>query len=306
MNFIPKKFIFTDYPILSAVNASSGDPIDIFLRICPSLPLPPTFNQLCGGIARLSACGFIQFSQGNYSLTQSGREFFSKNKKFLESRAKRDARLKEILTVLPFEPSYDICRLPDTDTYFEALKRASAEFTVVDPIIDIQAVGDNIVFAFSEGGIHPERQEDKDIRGEADEIDQSRAVFTCPVAAGYDILTAFCRAVCDMTFTYIPLRKLCFSCTDGSYVLTLSKNTGAVRITAAPIKYNRQRFGGKENGDLDYAQCGEIILDVTIPRSRLARDTAFALASLAWAPDQPAQMKTHPFPLKEMQDLSRI
>ena len=52
---------------------------------------------------------------------------------------------------------------------------------------------------------------------------------------------------------------------DGApaYVATVSRNEGSTRLNIAKILYNRQRFIGKRDGNLDYAQCGEFAFDRT-------------------------------------------
>ena len=50
----------------------------------------------------------------------------------------------------------------------------------------------------------------------------------------------------------------------GSYVVTLAHAATeyglTLRMTVAPIRFNRQRFYGKRDSDLDYAQCGAPLL----------------------------------------------
>jgi hypothetical protein len=55
-------------------------------------------------------------------------------------------------------------------------------------------------------------------------------------------------------------RKVALHGGDRSYVVTLahaaSEYGTMLRMTVEPIRFNRQRFYGKRDGDLDYAQCG--------------------------------------------------
>ena len=48
-----------------------------------------------------------------------------------------------------------------------------------------------------------------------------------------------------------------------AYVATIGRNDGATRLHIEKILFNRQRFIGKRDGDLDYAQCGDSIYDRT-------------------------------------------
>ncbi len=64
-------------------------------------------------------------------------------------------------------------------------------------------------------------------------------------------------------------RKILLSTVGQAYVMTfceIADETGdtVLRVTAAPILYNRQRFIGKRDSDLDYAQCGNNVLSFTM------------------------------------------
>ena len=55
-------------------------------------------------------------------------------------------------------------------------------------------------------------------------------------------------------------RKVALHGADRSYIVTLAHTASeygtSLRMTVEPIRFNRQRFYGKRDGDLDYAQCG--------------------------------------------------
>ncbi len=59
-------------------------------------------------------------------------------------------------------------------------------------------------------------------------------------------------------------RKVALHGADRSYIVTLanaaSEHGTALRMTVAQIRFNRQRFYGKRDGDLDYAQCGDPVI----------------------------------------------
>ena len=59
-------------------------------------------------------------------------------------------------------------------------------------------------------------------------------------------------------------RKVSIHGADKSLIITLaqaaSDQTTCLRMTVAPIRFNRQRFYGKRDGDLDYAQCGDPLM----------------------------------------------
>ncbi len=59
-------------------------------------------------------------------------------------------------------------------------------------------------------------------------------------------------------------RKVAIHGADKSLVVTLTQSAGeqgsCLRMTVAQIRFNRQRFYGKRDGDLDYAQCGDALI----------------------------------------------
>lgn len=59
-------------------------------------------------------------------------------------------------------------------------------------------------------------------------------------------------------------RKVALHGAKGSYIVTLAHTASeygtALRMTVAQIRFNRQRFYGKRDSDLDYAQCGSPLI----------------------------------------------
>ena len=68
--------------------------------------------------------------------------------------------------------------------------------------------------------------------------------------------------------------------TDLYAVSLIREDAEAVRVSAAPIRFNKQRFRGGRDGELDYAQCGEDVLYFTEDGYRLAGVLCAAYASV--------------------------
>lgn len=66
-------------------------------------------------------------------------------------------------------------------------------------------------------------------------------------------------------------RKAALAGQDKTLVVTVSRAAtegeggSVLRMSASPIRFNRQRFARKRDGDLDYAQCGDPVLTVELP-----------------------------------------
>ena len=85
-------------------------------------------------------------------------------------------------------------------------------------------------------------------------------------------------------------RKLALHSADRSYVVTLAPRADQVRVTVAPIRFNRQRFRGKRDSDLDYAQCGENVMDFTVSISTLTWGVACGTVCLPVLLDEEASV----------------
>ena len=68
--------------------------------------------------------------------------------------------------------------------------------------------------------------------------------------------------------------------TDLYAVSLIREDAEAVRVSAAPIRFNKQRFRGGRDGELDYAQCGDDVLYFTEDGYRLAGVLCAAYASV--------------------------
>ena len=92
----------------------------------------------------------------------------------------------------------------------------------------------------------------------------------CPIPSG-----RFTRTGCLPGVS----RIFCWQC--GTYAVSLIREDAeAVRVSAAPIRFNKQRFRGGRDGELDYAQCGDDVLYFTENGYRLAGVLCAAYASV--------------------------
>ena len=96
----------------------------------------------------------------------------------------------------------------------------------------------------------PEQADHINVTGDATRI---MAGISDLLAAVYALLTEPPRT-----------RKVAIHGSDKSLVITLAQAAGeqgsCLRMTVAQIRFNRQRFYGKRDGDLDYAQCGDALI----------------------------------------------
>ena len=100
------------------------------------------------------------------------------------------------------------------------------------------------------------------------------------------------QRLCDTLLEYCEHgghRKCClYAAGAPAYVATVSRNEGSTRLNIAKILFNRQRFIGKRDGDLDYAQCGEFAFDRTADDMETKIAYALMQAEHAYTPEQRA------------------
>ena len=119
----------------------------------------------------------------------------------------------------------------------------------------------------------PEQESRVTVMGDADRIMQGVSDL---LEAAHALLTEPPRT-----------RKVAIHGADKSLVITLAQAAGEqgayLRMTVAPIRFNRQRFYGKRDSDLDYAQCGDPLM--TLELYNLSDFAALVLPSMVTLPD---------------------
>ena len=109
--------------------------------------------------------------------------------------------------------------------------------------------------------------------------DSVRAVYPDGLSAGR--FTDLLLAVRDFFCGKPQVRKAALPAGTDLYAVSLIREDAeAVRVSAAPIRFNKQRFRGGRDGELDYAQCGDDVLYFTENGYRLAGVLCAAYASV--------------------------
>jgi len=238
------KYTVIDYEVLAAIRDKKTALDSLLEAACASLPYPLSKDALAFSLGKLCAGGYMK----EYSLTDKGAAFFKNNKKFLESKSKFNTRLCALLCSEQIEDEITPYALSDS-AYTEACDALCRKYSIPSPEMTIEAIDGDLYLCFG----NPSFEED-----DADAL------------VGEDKIKVSPASLCDLCYTFLEYfeegghRKCCLYA-DGApaYVATVSRNEGSTRLNIAKILYNRQRFVGKRNSDLDYAQCGEFAFDRT-------------------------------------------
>lgn len=230
-----------DYKVLAALRDRKIS-LDVLLEaISADFPYPVSKFSLAHALGKLSAGGYIQ----GYALTEKGTALFKNNKKFLESKTKANARLCKLLCAEQVDgvALYEISDQAYTEAY-DALRR---KYSIPTPDFTIVQGENAFILRFAGYGGEDE-----------DEYTDEQSI------------TVNAASICALAHAFSAYNKdgrhhKCCLYADGApaYVATVSINDRATRLNIAKILYNRQRFIGKRDGDLDYAQCGDSVYDRT-------------------------------------------
>ena len=271
------KYTVIDYQVLAAIRDKKTALDALLEAACASLPYPLSKDALAFSLGKLCAGGYIK----EYSLTDKGAAFFKNNKKFLESKSKFNTRLCALLCSEQIEGEITPYALSDS-AYTEACDALRRKYSIPSPEMTIEAIDGDLYLCFG----NPSFEED-----DADAL------------VGEDKIKVSPASLYDLCYTFLEYfeegghRKCCLYA-DGApaYVATVSRNEGSTRLNIAKILYNRQRFVGKHNSDLDYAQCGEFAFDRTANDIEVKFSYALLQAEHLYTPEQRASFPYEAIP----------
>lgn len=247
-------YTIIDYKVLAAIRDKKTDLCAMLESACSTLPYPLSKVALAHSLGKLAAGGYIE----GYALTEKSAAFFKNNKKFLESKAKANARLCAMLCAEQIEGKVTPYELSDA-AYVEACDALRRKYAIPSPDFTVVQGETSLILRFAGYAL----EDEDEVRDE-----QQIAVNAASLCA---LASTFAAHERDGRH-----RKCCLYA-DGApaYVATVSVNDGATRLSISKILFNRQRFIGKRDGDLDYAQCGDSVYDRT--DDKLPVQIAYAL-----------------------------
>ena len=236
------RYTFIDYSILAVIRDKKTALFHLLEAASAQLPYPLSKDALAFSLGKLAAGGYIE----GYALTEKATAFFKSNKKFLESKAKANARLCQLLCAEQVESSIPY-EISDAD-YLESYDALRRKYAIPTPAFTVEQGGHSLILRFA--GYTAEDEDE--VRDEQQ------------IAVNAASLRALCAAFARFYDNGCKHTKCCLYA-DGSpaYVATVSVNDEMTRVNISKILFNRQRFIGKCDGELDYAQCGDSIFDKT-------------------------------------------
>lgn len=230
-----------DFYMLSAIHSGKHILSDILVSVCNSLPDVPSIGIVQNSLCRLSGSGYIAVECGNYTSTDKAKEIFV-GRGLFERKEKYNSRI--IASFISKEARADVFHLSESE-YLSAKDAVRQVYDIRPPMSFNDG---NLTFSGEEGEC------------DGDCISAYSASFSLinPQLTFSDLL-----CVCEQLTHPGKARKICIEAIDASYVLTIRAEGNALVLKAQKILFNRKRFSGKLNSDLDYAQCGDTILQMS-------------------------------------------
>ncbi|MBR5124357.1 MAG: hypothetical protein IKU90_04425 [Clostridia bacterium] len=270
------KYQFFEFHLLQSVFCKGRESLGrVYENFTSYMGIPVTMPCFLHALRGLTAGGYITLDSPDgilnpdvsVSITDAGRKAVKPS--FLQGL------LGEFKATVKKELAF--CALDRPANAEEIDIRANAEdFTpLVRPLIDsrdiafptfeLNDLGDGIVKLTVH---HP----NDDIKGEYDkeDVDPDGAdqAYSASVTGYAEQIMAGMRDLISAAHAMVSeapkTRKVALHGADGSLLITLARAVNengmtTFRMTVSKIRFNRQRFYGKRDGELDYAQCGDPI-----------------------------------------------
>ena len=272
------KYLFSDfYLLVAAAEKETRTAGDAYRRASELMGVPVSAPSLLFSLRGLLAGGYIHVSPTDgvisvttpVSVTDAGRKaatisgmqkFFGEFKAFNKNEVRFCALDRPEATV---GGDWTV----DTASFAEIANRMMQDRAISYPLFELTEAGEGLLTltVHHPGDTYsPDGAEDDGSAYDPDAPEYADSVSVTGdtariMQAMSDLLTA-----ADGLLTKPNTRKIALHGGDRSYIVTLSNAASeygtALRMTVSQIRFNRQRFYGKRDGELDYAQCGEPVI----------------------------------------------
>ena len=271
------KFQFLDFSLLQNISGkSSGTLGNMYRALCADQQSPFSAACLLHSLRGLVSGGYITVEPENniltvtthVALTDKGRETITpKVLSKLFNEAKATAK-KELAFCDTERPAEEVGRDWTMETEgFDAILRELYERREVGlPMFEVTDLGNG----YAKMTVH--HPNDDPLREDGgDEIydpDAALLSYSASVAGTVDQIKVGLHDLIDTAYLLVTEaprpRKVALHGSDSSLLISLANAANeqglvSFRMTVSKIRFNRQRFYGKRDSDLDYAQCGDPI-----------------------------------------------
>ena len=270
------KYQFFEYHLLESISPKGSDTLGrVYESFIGYMLSPVTMPCFLYALRGLAAGGYITVDAINgeltpvtsLSLTEAGRKAVTLSafqKLFGELKAKIKKELEFCAIERP-DSAEELGYSADGSDFTPLIQPLLQSRDIAFPAFELTDVGEGIMKLTVH---HPNddpagRYDVEDIDPDGADLSYSASVtgYTEQIMAGMKDLIAAAHAI----VTEPPrTRKVALHGADGSLIIAMANAASeqgpvSFRITVSKIRFNRQRFIGKRDSELDYAQCGDPI-----------------------------------------------
>ncbi len=277
------KYLFSDYYFLcGAADKETRTVGDAYRKMCGYLDAPASCGCLLHALRGLAAGGYITVEPEDHH----GNQVVSLNSPIAVTKAGKEAVAISGLQKLFGERKAFV----KNQLHFCSLERpddpVGADWWVdSDALMRINCEGEHDgdwntpLFALNDSGdgylsmtLHHSTCDYGVWEGESDSEREASVTVTGDAARIMQGISDLLSAAHVLLTEPPRTRKVAIHGADRSLVITLAQAAGEqgsyLRMTVAQIRFNRQRFYGKRDGDLDYAQCGDALITAEFLNAR--------------------------------------
>lgn len=270
------KYIFSDFILLQNIPSKSiATAGAVYEGLCESLLLPLPAQAFLCSLKCLAAGGYITVeptdgvlsAKSPVSLTEKGKKAITPpwlGKLLNESKATAKALRAFCEIECPLECA-DGGPGMETEGFDEILRGLYEKHSVMPPMFEVTDAGEGYAKLTVH---HPSDDGEAEAEG-IDDPDAAALCYSASVTGTEQQIQAGLRDLIDTAYLFVTEpprpRKVALHGTDGTLLVSMAQAAGEqegcvlFRVTVSRIRFNRQRFIGKRDGDLDYAQCGDPI-----------------------------------------------
>ena len=273
------KYVFSDfYLLVGAADKECRTVGDAYRRMVELMGIPVSPSCLLFSLRGLCSGGFLTLTPAegritvttSIAVTEAGRKavavsglqklFGNEFKAFNKNEAKFCAADRPADTV-----GGDW--VAEAEGFAEIANGLMRDRTVACPLFEVTEAGDELLTltVHHPNEAYPASDDEDEEVYDPDAADHPRSVsVTGSVERIMQAMTDLLAAAQGL-LSKPNTRKVALHGADRSYIVTLARTASdeygtALRMTVEPIRFNRQRFYGKRDGELDYAQCGAPVI----------------------------------------------
>ena len=273
------KYLFSDFYLLAgAADKETRTVGDAYRRMAGMMGIPVdpacllfALRGLCaGGLVTVSPAKGVIAADTLISVTEAGRKAvaISGFQKLLgnEFKAFNKNEAKFCTTDRPAVTSGEDW-IVESEGFAEIANGLMRDHDIAAPLFELTEAGDELLTLTVRHPNHssPASEEDGEEAYDPDAADCTHSVSVTGSAERVMQAMSDLLAAAQGLLTKPTTRKVALHGADRSYIVTLARTASdeygtALRMTVEQIRFNRQRFYGKRDGELDYAQCGDPII----------------------------------------------